>query len=304
MSLAGLSWAAKTSCRPIPSCISLVITRGWHTWVVHQGLDLALLFRSESGLMVGQVRAMAVAHAPIRLGAPASAPTQVPCCHTCHHHYRLLLNSSWGFVAAKKSHASTGRSCAKYHPFSHSRQPWEYCCWSWLKLHFLGYAGEHTCAWQAFSRRLFRFLRRSLTLWPEQQPLTPVVHLWLAVLAPWCSPDSANQPQAPPAQRHAPPRTPLARYFARGPPLAQCALPQPAPLDHNTALRQPQPAFCSHDDWPPRWLEATDCPVKPGGPLSTANLILAKCWLHARIVFIMGGIVLEVALPVLCVDGM
>ena len=55
-------------------------------------------------------------------------------------------------------------------------------------------------ALQAFARRLFRFLRRSLQLWPEQQPLTPVVHLWLAYIAPWCTPRLSQERLAPPHQ--------------------------------------------------------------------------------------------------------
>ena len=55
-------------------------------------------------------------------------------------------------------------------------------------------------ALQAFARRLFRFLRRALQLWPEQQPLTPVVHLWLAYIAPWCTPRLSQELLLPPQQ--------------------------------------------------------------------------------------------------------
>lgn len=38
---------------------------------------------------------------------------------------------------------------------------------------------------QTFARRLYRFVKRGLTLWPEQRSLRPVLSLWLAYLAPW-----------------------------------------------------------------------------------------------------------------------
>ena len=40
---------------------------------------------------------------------------------------------------------------------------------------------------QAFARRLFRFLKRALTLWPQQRAMEPLIALWLAYLAPWGS---------------------------------------------------------------------------------------------------------------------
>jgi hypothetical protein len=38
---------------------------------------------------------------------------------------------------------------------------------------------------QAFSRRLYRFFRRALTLWPEQRSIKPLLRCLLAFLAPW-----------------------------------------------------------------------------------------------------------------------
>ena len=38
---------------------------------------------------------------------------------------------------------------------------------------------------QAFARRLYRFLKRALTLWPQQRAMEPLIALWLAYLAPW-----------------------------------------------------------------------------------------------------------------------
>ncbi|KAK9814998.1 hypothetical protein WJX73_004353 [Symbiochloris irregularis] len=52
---------------------------------------------------------------------------------------------------------------------------------------------------QAFGMRLFRFLYRGLRRWPEQRPLTPIVQLWLAALAPW-SPPEAHTWQSIPQQ--------------------------------------------------------------------------------------------------------
>ncbi len=40
---------------------------------------------------------------------------------------------------------------------------------------------------QAFARRLYRFLKRALTLWPQQRAMEPLIALWLAYLAPWGS---------------------------------------------------------------------------------------------------------------------
>ncbi|KAL4451949.1 hypothetical protein ABPG75_007611 [Micractinium tetrahymenae] len=38
---------------------------------------------------------------------------------------------------------------------------------------------------QAFARRLYRFFRRALTLWPEQRSIKPLLRCLLAYLAPW-----------------------------------------------------------------------------------------------------------------------
>lgn len=38
---------------------------------------------------------------------------------------------------------------------------------------------------QAFARRLYRFFRRAITLWPEQRSIKPLLRCLLAYLAPW-----------------------------------------------------------------------------------------------------------------------
>ena len=38
---------------------------------------------------------------------------------------------------------------------------------------------------QSFAKRLYRFMRRAMTRWPEQQPIGPLINLYLAYIAPW-----------------------------------------------------------------------------------------------------------------------
>ena len=48
---------------------------------------------------------------------------------------------------------------------------------------------------------MYRFLYRALQYWPDQRPLTPLVHLWLSVIAPWWPcPNASPQQQSSPWQ--------------------------------------------------------------------------------------------------------
>ena len=38
---------------------------------------------------------------------------------------------------------------------------------------------------QTFAKRLYRFMRRAMTRWPEQQPIGPLINLYLVYIAPW-----------------------------------------------------------------------------------------------------------------------
>lgn len=38
---------------------------------------------------------------------------------------------------------------------------------------------------QTFASRLYRFMRRAITKWPEQRSTAPLVSLYLAYIAPW-----------------------------------------------------------------------------------------------------------------------
>lgn len=41
---------------------------------------------------------------------------------------------------------------------------------------------------QGFAKRLYRFMRRAITRWPEQRPVQPLISLYLAYIAPWSVP--------------------------------------------------------------------------------------------------------------------
>ncbi|DBB02511.1 TPA: hypothetical protein ACH3X3_011503 [Trebouxia sp. C0006] len=38
---------------------------------------------------------------------------------------------------------------------------------------------------QSFAKRLYRFMRRAITRWPEQRPVQPLISLYIAYIAPW-----------------------------------------------------------------------------------------------------------------------
>lgn len=38
---------------------------------------------------------------------------------------------------------------------------------------------------QTFAKRLYRFMRRAISKWPEQRSTAPLVSLYLAYIAPW-----------------------------------------------------------------------------------------------------------------------
>lgn len=50
---------------------------------------------------------------------------------------------------------------------------------------------------QALARRLYRFFRRALALWPEQRSIKPLLRCFLAYVAPWRSSGAAPLPPAP-----------------------------------------------------------------------------------------------------------
>lgn len=50
----------------------------------------------------------------------------------------------------------------------------------------LGAAGSSSA--QALSRRMYRLLKRALSMWPQQRPLLPLFKLWLTLMAPWRDP--------------------------------------------------------------------------------------------------------------------
>lgn len=51
---------------------------------------------------------------------------------------------------------------------------------------------------QATSRKLYRFLRRTIKQWPLQSSasLVPIVNLWLNIITPWAAPSSVTAPPA------------------------------------------------------------------------------------------------------------
>lgn len=56
---------------------------------------------------------------------------------------------------------------------------------------------------QAYSKRLFRFLFRAMSRWPEQRSLSSVTQLWLAAIAPWWPPGISPGSDSPTAWRPA-----------------------------------------------------------------------------------------------------
>lgn len=65
---------------------------------------------------------------------------------------------------------------------------------------------------QAFARRLFRFFRRAVTLWPEQRSIKPLLRCFLAYIAPWRT-SSAAPMLLPGAAATAPGQSALASHL-------------------------------------------------------------------------------------------
>ena len=59
------------------------------------------------------------------------------------------------------------------------------CCPSTLYAAVLNLASLACGCLQSFAKRLYRFMRRAMTRWPEQQPIGPLINLYLAYVAPW-----------------------------------------------------------------------------------------------------------------------